>query len=108
MTACISGLEDSRSTRTTLRPSGHLRLSNLKTLMRSAVVMLLTGLVLSTITASCLAAHDTDTHMQSAKRAHQRRTLPLMLKDFKISPIMKQGYGGNRALFCEHLQTGNV
>jgi hypothetical protein len=26
-----------------------------------------------------------------------------MLKDFKISPIMKQGYGGNRVLFCNYL-----
>src|SRR6476660_9582888 len=55
MAVCISGVEGSRRTRMTGRPSGHLWLSDLNILVRSVAEIPRRLFVLSTITASCLA-----------------------------------------------------
>src|ERR1051326_7765003 len=94
MAVCISGVEGSRRTRITGRPSGHLWLSNLKTLVRSAADMPPVLLVLSTITASCLAS-DEAPRLAASKSKTQIRLPRLMFrslcrngKDNKITEVI--------------------
>src|SRR5262249_43981343 len=107
---CISGVDGSRNTRITGRPSGHLWLSNLKTLVRSAAVIPPVLLVLSTITASCLASEEAP-RLATSKSKTQIR-LPILipgslcrnLREYKITVVIgaliATGYGIDFRGFC--------